>query len=329
MTHPIKNYLNSIGQTGKELAPMLGIKAAQLSHIINGRNKLPPQIADCLELLTGVSALSWLFPEKHNNPYADGGHKQCKGIGTNAGTVQVTKPREKNNSETTRSVKRATKKAKLPRQRSCTTETETSLTPERATVLPCAAHVMKPATEEKEMEDTTQMEPQCQPPTIGINEGDQLSLAQGKRAKLRSDTISGEVSLMKSVFSGMILPPPHISITQEEMPFWASIMSARAKDSWTAPDLELAGVLARAKYKIETITKTIEKDGDIVDGRQHPLYSTLGMLIGKVESLSIKLHINANSTVGRGRDTGSRTKKEHELAGLVPDDDFLAKPMVQ
>ena len=130
--------------------------------------------------------------------------------------------------------------------------------------------------------------------------------------------------------------PPHVYLREQDWPFWKSIIEARAADSWNAVDLENAANLARCKSDIDRLQKEIDREGDTITNQRgtevvNPKHALLETLSRRAVALSRMLHVHAEATQGRARDTGQRTKAERETkdkAKAAKDDDGLIAPPV-
>ena len=153
----------------------------------------------------------------------------------------------------------------------------------------------------------------------------------------RSDTASEATRRMTDALSGPVQPPAHVALRETDWPFWHSIVSARAKDSWNNADLEMAGNLARTKADIDRLGKEIDEEGDTIENQRgtpvmNPKHTLLETLSRRAVALSRMLHVHAEATQGRARDTGKRGKAEQETEGAleqVQDDDLITRPTVQ
>ena len=150
------------------------------------------------------------------------------------------------------------------------------------------------------------------------------------KRKQRSDSATAAVAAAQS---GAIEPPAHVKLRECDWPFWASIVHARARENWTAPDLENAAVLARCKADIERISAEIAAEGDTVVNQRgtqivNPKHTLLETLTRRSIALSRMLHVHAEATVGEAR----AEKKPNQAAGKAKsameavDDGLIARP---
>ena len=67
----------------------------------------------------------------------------------------------------------------------------------------------------------------------------------------RSDSAAAAIAATQAAAMGPLKPPKHVALRAGDRPFWDAIMLARARDTWTGPDLTMAGNLARTQADIE------------------------------------------------------------------------------
>lgn len=132
------------------------------------------------------------------------------------------------------------------------------------------------------------------------------------KRKQRSDSLTAAVTAAQSE---PVLPPGHVHLRPCDVPFWESIVRARARENWTAPDLENAANLARAKADIERISAEVQAEGDTLPNQRgtmvvNPKHALLETLTRRVMALSRMLHVHAEATVGEAR----AEKKPNQLA---------------
>ena len=144
----------------------------------------------------------------------------------------------------------------------------------------------------------------------------------------RSDSESAAVRAAQNAAAGVIDPPAHVKLRESDRPFWDSIVSARARDSWNTSDLEVAANVARAKADIERLTEEIQTEGDIVTndrGTQiiNPKHTLLETLTRRVMAGSRMLHVHAEATNGESREQRGKNaaQKDAEKAGDAQQDE--------
>lgn len=128
----------------------------------------------------------------------------------------------------------------------------------------------------------------------------------------------------------VIQPPAHCTLRDGDLPFWNSIVSARARDTWTASDLENAANLARCKADIERLQGEITAEGDIIvndRGTQiiNPKHTLLETLSRRGVALSRMIHVHAEATVGESRDAPKALKAQKDAESAIGIDDLIPR----
>lgn len=145
--------------------------------------------------------------------------------------------------------------------------------------------------------------------------------------RTRSDSAAAAIAAAQ-VAGKPIDPPEHVKLRAGDRPFWDSIVSARARETWNNADLENCANLARCKADIERLQDEIASEGDIIvndRGTQiiNPKHTLLETLSRRAVALSRMLHVHAEATVGESRDAGKalateKDAKEAEIDSLIP-----------
>jgi hypothetical protein len=138
----------------------------------------------------------------------------------------------------------------------------------------------------------------------------------------RVDTVTGAVTAMQNAMAAPIEPPAHVNLRPHDMPFWESIVKARARDKWDDADLEVAANLARCKSDIERIQRELDAEGDTLVNERgttvlNPKHTLLETLSRRAVALSRMLHVHPEAKAGRAQDQGNKLKKEREAAETV------------
>lgn len=129
-----------------------------------------------------------------------------------------------------------------------------------------------------------------------------------------------------------IEPPAHISLRDEDWAFWYGIVSVRAANSWNDSDLAKAANLARCQADIERLIAEVQQEGDVITNDRgtpivNPKHNLIETLSRREVALSRSLHVHAEATVGRSRDSGNRSKAQQKMRdaaeaasgdGLIP-----------
>lgn len=114
-----------------------------------------------------------------------------------------------------------------------------------------------------------------------------------------------------------IMPPDQCTLRAGDWPFWIAITEVRAADSWNDVDLAKAANLARCQADIERLSAELEEEGDTVENARgtmvmNPKHSLLEILSRREVALSRVLHVHAEATVGRARDSGNKSKAQRD-----------------
>lgn len=140
----------------------------------------------------------------------------------------------------------------------------------------------------------------------------------------RSDSTTAAVKAAQNAAAGTIEPPAHVTLRDGDLPFWESVVCARARDSWNSSDLENAANLARCKADIERLQAEITAEGDVIvndRGTQivNPKHALLETLSRRCLALSRMLHVHAEATVGESRDQVKALEAEKTAQGIGVD----------
>ena len=138
----------------------------------------------------------------------------------------------------------------------------------------------------------------------------------------RSDSASAAIRAAQAVALGPLDPPAHVALRSGDRPFWDAIVTARARDTWTAIDLTTAANLARSQADIERLQTDLDASGYMLpDGKQNPIAALVETLTRRTVALSRALHVHAEATQGRARDAGKALANERNAA--QDDDDLI------
>lgn len=137
----------------------------------------------------------------------------------------------------------------------------------------------------------------------------------------RSDSAAAAVAAMQAVALGPLDPPEHVALRDGDRPFWDAIVTARARDTWTDPDLVQAANLARCLADVERLQGEVNTEGDVIGDKLNPKHRLIETLSRRAVTLAAALHVNALATQGRARDAGNALALER--AARQDDDDDL------
>ena len=153
--------------------------------------------------------------------------------------------------------------------------------------------------------------------------------------KQRTDTAAGDISAFAGALSAIKPPKP---LDDNEMVYWMAITRARARDDWTAIDLLHAWNLSKMMWQIELSHAEIAEQGMTVENARgtpvdNPAFSRLEKLTRLSVSLSAKLHVHAEATVGKSEDSAKRATKQRQAEQTLENvseqktlADFIAQP---
>jgi hypothetical protein len=145
----------------------------------------------------------------------------------------------------------------------------------------------------------------------------------------RSDSAAAAVAASQAVALGPLAPPAHVTLRDCDLPFWNAIVLARARDTWTDPDLASAATMARAQADIERLQADITRDGELITAANgspilSPQVKLVELLTRRVMALARMLHVHAEATIGESRD-GAKALANERQARAEPDDDLIPR----
>ena len=146
----------------------------------------------------------------------------------------------------------------------------------------------------------------------------------------RVDSTEAAVEIARAA-GQQITPPSNVPLTDEDMPFFASVIDEFARSEWTAHQLELAAMLAKKMRLLRDELATLEGEGFVsvsANGSpcQNPRLGGVRMLDTSIMATRRSLQIHARARGGEARDTGARRAQAKEIEGGISDDDLLARP---
>ena len=148
----------------------------------------------------------------------------------------------------------------------------------------------------------------------------------------RSDSAAAAVEAMRAAVD-VIAPPAHLNLRERDLPFWAGVVRARAREDWTDIDLAHAGNLARCMADIERIQAEIDVEGDTLTNDRgtvvmNPKHSLLETLSRRSIALCRSLQVHAHAVQGDSRDQQKKSSTQRKAAAAVQEaDDLIAQPL--
>ena len=150
----------------------------------------------------------------------------------------------------------------------------------------------------------------------------------------RSDSALSAVTTLQNA-AKEILVPDYINLRDGDLPFWRSVVRARA--SWNENDLAQAANLARCLADIERIQMEIDKEGDTLKNDRgtvvlNPKHSLLETLSRRSVALSRIIQVHAQATQGdsihQKKKNGAKSAALSVVDNTIEEDedDLLARP---
>ena len=126
---------------------------------------------------------------------------------------------------------------------------------------------------------------------------------QKKQRKTRSsDTAKGAISAMVDAAKDLPEIPAHVSLRDGDLPFWNSVLRARARSEWSDADLVVAAQLARCMADIEREQQLLDAEGTIIENDRgtmvtNPRFRAINELKQSQLATFRALTLNANAKV--------------------------------
>ena len=146
--------------------------------------------------------------------------------------------------------------------------------------------------------------------------------------KNRTDSTTGKMQAIRGAKSTIIQPPAHVRLREQDLPYWADIVAARAADSWNPSDLTAAAQLARCRADIERFQDELDREPPILyseKGTAHanPKFSIIEQLVRRQQALMRIVYVHAQATLGSTGTAANKSKAQREAQGKLEkkDDD--------
>lgn len=137
----------------------------------------------------------------------------------------------------------------------------------------------------------------------------------------RSDSTAAAVAASQAAALGPIDPPAHITLREGDRPFWNAIVLARPRDTWNEVDLAHAANLARTQADVEKLQAQLDATGYLTpEGKESPLVKTVETLSRRAVAMARMLHVHAEATVGRARESAKAMQLERQARDAADDD---------
>lgn len=108
-----------------------------------------------------------------------------------------------------------------------------------------------------------------------------------------------------------LAPPPHITLRDDDWPFWRSILNELAGADWTSHQLEIAALLARNMAQLEQEQRLARSEGFVVgrangDFAQNPRNRVVAALVGQVLAIRRSLALTGGAKAGGRSEDAAR-----------------------
>jgi len=158
------------------------------------------------------------------------------------------------------------------------------------------------------------------------------------RKRPPAGTVAAAVDAAQQIAAGYPEPPKSVEMREQDRPFWEAVLRARLPQEWARIDLVHAAQLARTMSDIEENRALLLVEGDMVSNAKNgstklnPRHALLEVLSRRSMSLTRILQLHAVVKFGQAsKVAGSKAEAETAAATFEqhPDDDLLARPMMQ
>lgn len=163
----------------------------------------------------------------------------------------------------------------------------------------------------------------------------QLSPASGRNPMPRKQRIDSNAAAVKIMLKAAIelFPPEHVPVGEKDLPFWLNITAEKAKAEWTAHDLELAALLARAMSRLEREETMLDGEDTVMSSAggspmQNPRIRAITDLHSRVIKYRQTLGIHDRGKNGEKRDSTKRREMAKEIETDLGDE-LIKRPSIQ
>lgn len=126
-----------------------------------------------------------------------------------------------------------------------------------------------------------------------------------KPRKTRTDSAAGMLEAAKNAAQPVMMPPDHVQISADAMPYYRHIFLARARAEWNEFQLIVAAQLAECMAKQVEIEATLIIEGLVVEGmhgpKPNPLVQILERMAARQQSLARSLQMVGRVALGDPR----------------------------
>ena len=129
----------------------------------------------------------------------------------------------------------------------------------------------------------------------------------------------------------IIMPPKHVRMETEDMPFFENVIAEFARAEWTEHALEIAAILARTLCDMEREQYELRKEGSVSSTEKgtpvaNPRKTVVQMHAGTILSLRKSLGMDARSKA-LPQDIAKAKSENLKMQGQSEDTDLIAYPM--
>jgi hypothetical protein len=149
--------------------------------------------------------------------------------------------------------------------------------------------------------------------------------------KARIDSTSEAVRVM-SAAAKPIVPPPHVPLDNEDLPFFANVIAEFARSEWSAHQLELAAMMARTMSDLNREQVALRKEGSVCMSEKgtpvvNPRKTVVQMDASSILSFRRSLSLHARAHTRDAADIAKRRVGAKAIEADNPlDDGLLARP---
>ena len=149
--------------------------------------------------------------------------------------------------------------------------------------------------------------------------------------KQRVDSPTVAVKIMAGAMQE-IAPPSHIMLSDNDWPYWHSVVAEFPKIEWTEHQLEIAAQLAKAMADLEAERNVLRDEGYVIvleTGKPtaNPRHGVTRDLTNSIMSLRRNLSLHARAQGGDARDIAKRRGIAKGIEADNPfDDDLIPTP---
>lgn len=150
----------------------------------------------------------------------------------------------------------------------------------------------------------------------------------------RADSVRNAVQAFVDATKAPPDIPRHVTLRDQDLPFWLGVLKSRTPDEWADADLVVAAQLARTQADIEVEQTLLAEEGTVIENSRgtpvpNPRVVVLENLTRREMALMRTLRM-AGSTLGNVADRAAKIKAQRAAEEARADledeeDDLLAK----